>query len=123
MHKFTVISKVILLIALGAFLFGCANITRDEYQYPKNKVVRTGHGRYSVQPVVCNAPVPWWVKADQVAVAQWGCSTSRNLALMIANPKDLVKPERTYTHPSQPLVRAQDRVLGNQGGSAAAANK
>ena len=36
----------------------------------------------------------------------FGCARSKNLAYMIAHPKDFVRPARTSSHPGAPLARA-----------------
>lgn len=101
------ITLALAVTGIALMIAGCDRITREDYQFPKNKVYKTRGGKYVAVLPQCNLPVKGrWTKADDIAAKQMGCSTVHNLGKMTNNPKDFVKPKRTRTHTAKPLVRS-----------------
>ena len=102
------------VVALG--LVGCnTNIYREDYQLPKNNVVKIKRGHYHAVTPNCDLPTTPGASSDQLAVTRFGCSTRANLGKMVARPKDLVRPKKTRTHTAAPLVRSVEAYRNTSG--------
>lgn len=100
-------------LMLFFFVTGCSpQITRQEYQWPKSTAIKLKNGRWVAQYPRCDHLPPPKMTDLEVAKLTFGCSTARNLGMMIAFPKDFVLPKPVRAYPSAPLVASLETRRG-----------
>ena len=100
--------KVLALAAVALIIAGCKldGAEMDDYyqptaHYERHPIVVTKSGAHSKH---CGDwPEDMTETANNEAYANFGCSQQNNIAAMVANPEDLVRPSATT--PSDPMRR------------------
>ena len=105
MHQITI--KQGLLVAVALTLTACLNhpVIVQNFETVPNQAVKTKHGVWLAKVPDCNNYVDDKYRPYELKNL-FGCARAKNLAYMIAYPKDFVRPARTYSHPGAPLARA-----------------
>lgn len=113
MHK----TLIIILIAISLSVTGCYD-TNDMVPwsaYPKheNLIIQTKNGQWIVMSPSC--PVVYDQNGEFDPSQNWGCANTRNLGLMLANPKDLLPYKRPpIKYDTKPLAIDVDKYRNNK---------
>ncbi len=106
-----------LLIGMG-LLSACENvITKQEFATYENSAFKNKKGRWEASIPNCRNIIEQEGEDMFVYYDYFGCNTSKNLAMMIANPKDFVLPKATRTYPGKPLADAVNDYVDRGGKS------
>lgn len=96
------------------------DMTMGERRAPH--VVRIAYQRPVAVPPECGH---WWRdvgrERERVPYPEYGCATQRNIALMVANSRDLMSPQDETPASSERRVRVWSKYVGGEGGSASSA--
>lgn len=108
MIRLTALASV-LVVLVGCSYTNNLMMRPDTPEY-QNYVLATNKGYKIVTP---SCPQPYNEEGEFELSHNWGCVTTRNLGLMLADPRDLLPQNSAMTFGTQELIGGSQRIQSN----------